>query len=548
MGLVDEEDEVVREVVDQRVRRASGRPAVEDPRVVLDPRAEAELAHHLHVVAGALLEPVRLELLAVLLEVGDLVAELALDLVDRALHRLLLDDVVARRPDRDVVDHVEDLAGERIEVLDRLDLVPEELDPVGGLGVGGIDLEHLAAGAEGAAGQVLVVAPVLHADQLAEDVLAVDPVPDLEQLHLLPVELRGADPVDAGDRGDDDHVVAGEQRGGRRVPQAVDLVVDRGVLLDVEILRRDVGLGLVVVVVGDEVLDGVVREELPELVAELRRQRLVVGDHQRRPLHALDRRGHREGLAGPGRAQQGLEPLLGAEPLGEALDRLRLVRRRRVGRIELELRHAPQRTQGPCSTRPPRSPRSVAPSARTSISTISSRSGAPSSSQVSIAASTYDVHARSPTRTAGRSGIEAHRLGEPVDTPPSRPLQRLADLAEAGRPGHQVAIARRMLADRVGEVPKARAEPVDRRQLRIRLDTRAEALDQGLEAGDVEALLAAEVLEDQPVGYAGGLRDLIDRDLLVVPVAEHLERGGQQLRASFLGSVSCQRASWDGSA
>jgi len=40
-----------------------------------------------------------------------------------------------------------------------------------------------------------------------------------------------------------------------RRAQAVDLVVDRAVLLDVEILRRDVGLGLVVVVVGDEVVD-----------------------------------------------------------------------------------------------------------------------------------------------------------------------------------------------------------------------------------------------------------------------------------------------------
>ena len=339
MGLVDEEDEVVGEVVDQRVGRAARRAAVEDPRVVLDPRAEAELPQHLHVVAGPLLEAVRLELLAVLLEVGDLVAHLALDLVDGALHRLLLDDVVARRPDGDVVDHIEDLARQRVEVLDRLDLVAEELDPVRGLGIRREDLEHLSAGAERAARQVLVVPPVLHPDQLAEDVLAVDPVPHLEELHLLAVEVRRADPVDAGDRGDNDHVVAREQRGRRGVAEPVDLIVDRGVLLDVEVLRRDVGLGLVVVVVADEVLDGVVREELPELVAELRRQRLVVRDHQRRALDPLDRRRHREGLAGAGRAKQRLDPLLRAEPLGQTVDGLRLVRCRRICGVELELRH-----------------------------------------------------------------------------------------------------------------------------------------------------------------------------------------------------------------
>ena len=86
--------------------------------------------------------------------------------------------------------------------------------------------------------------------------------------------------------GDDDHVAAREQRGGRGVAQAVDLLVDRRVLLDVEVLGRDVGLGLVVVVVGDEVLDRVVGEERAELVAQLRGERLVVREHERRALHA----------------------------------------------------------------------------------------------------------------------------------------------------------------------------------------------------------------------------------------------------------------------
>ena len=243
------------------------------------------------------------------------------------------------RPDRDVVDHVEDLAGQRVEVLDPLDLVAEEGDPVGGLGVGGHDLQHLAADPEGAAPQHLVVALVLHLHQLAEDVVAVDLLADLEQLHFFVVDLRRADPVDAGDRGDDDHVAAGEQRRGGGVAEAVDLVVDRGVLLDVEVLRRDVGLGLVVVVVGDEVLDRVIGEELAELVAELRGERLVVGDHQRGPLHLGDRRRHREGLAGAGGAEQGLEAFALAQALGQPGDRLRLVRRRRVGGVQLEIRH-----------------------------------------------------------------------------------------------------------------------------------------------------------------------------------------------------------------
>ena len=159
---------------------------------------------------------------------------------------------------------------------------------------------------------------------------------DLEDQHALAPLLRRAEPVDAGDGGDDDHVAPGEERRGRGEPQPGDVVVLRRVLLDVEVGLRDVRLGLVVVVVGDEVLDGVLGEELAELVAELRGERLVVRDHERRALDLLDHPGHRRRLAGPGRAEQRLTAVRRARGLGELRDRLRLVAGRavRVGCLE----------------------------------------------------------------------------------------------------------------------------------------------------------------------------------------------------------------------
>src|SRR5262249_35551774 len=52
--LVDEADEVVGEVVDERERVRPDWPPLEGAGVVLDPVAEAELLHHLEVVLGAL--------------------------------------------------------------------------------------------------------------------------------------------------------------------------------------------------------------------------------------------------------------------------------------------------------------------------------------------------------------------------------------------------------------------------------------------------------------------------------------------------------------
>ena len=127
-----------------------------------------------------------------------------------------------------------------------------------------------------------------------------------------------AQAVDRRHRRDDDRVRPLEQRLGRRQAHLLDVRVDRGVLLDVGVRGRNVGLGLVVVVVADEVLDRVAREELAELAVELRGERLVVRHDQRRALHALDDVGDGVCLARARDAQQRLV----RQAVLEALDEL----------------------------------------------------------------------------------------------------------------------------------------------------------------------------------------------------------------------------------
>ena len=130
---------------------------------------------------------------------------------------------------------LDQLAGEGVEVLEALDVVAEQRRAVGGLRVGGEDLQRLAAHAERPAAERLVVARVLDRDELAQQRVAVDLVAAAQDLHVHVVRLRRAEAEDARDGGDDEDVPAREERGRRGVAQAVDLLVDRGVLLDVEV-------------------------------------------------------------------------------------------------------------------------------------------------------------------------------------------------------------------------------------------------------------------------------------------------------------------------
>ena len=119
---------------------------------------------------------------------------------------------------------------------------------------------------------------------------------------------------------------------------AVDLLVDGGFLLDIGVGARDIGLGLVIIVVGDEIFDRVVGKEALELAVELRRERLVGREDQRRALGRLDHLRHGEGLARAGDAEQHLVALVGVDALDQLLDRLRLVALGRVFRDDANRR------------------------------------------------------------------------------------------------------------------------------------------------------------------------------------------------------------------
>ena len=221
------------------------------------------------------------------------------------------------------------LPGERVELDDPLYLVAPELDPDRDLLlVGGYDLERVAAYAKLAARHVEVVALVLHVHELADEAVAPSPLPAPHVGDEALVLLRRAQPEDARDRGYDQDVSARQQRPGGGVSELVELLVDVRVFLDVGVGTSDVGLGLVVVVIADEVLDRVVGEELLELGRELSGQRLVVGYHERGTLDSLYDTGHRERLAAAGDAHQGLVAHVVVDAPGEPVDRLGLIARR----------------------------------------------------------------------------------------------------------------------------------------------------------------------------------------------------------------------------
>jgi hypothetical protein len=337
VALVDDDQGIARQVVDERGRGLPRRASREVARVVLDALAEAQLVHHLEVEVRPLLQALELEQLALALEPVEPLAQLHLDGLDRAQHRGARRHVVALGVEGEARDAMQQLPGQRIEQRERLDHVVVERDPQRLLRVLGREhVDRVPPDAKGAAAEIDVVAGVLHPGQARQQLA-------LRHRILLPQHLAHvlvvagiADAVDARHRRHDHGIVALEQALGRRQAHLLDVLVDRAVLLDVEVARGDVGLGLVVVVVGDEVLDRVLGEELAEFRVELRGERLVGRDHERGPAGLRDDVGHRVGLARARDPQQRLVGETVVQALDELLDRLGLVARRRERAMQAE--------------------------------------------------------------------------------------------------------------------------------------------------------------------------------------------------------------------
>ena len=328
---------IVRQVFKEGGRRLAGFAPGEIARIVFDAGAGAGGHHHLDIEVGALLEALGFEQAAGGIEFGEADFKVALDAVHGLFQGGLGRHVVGVGIDFHLLEFGGLLAGERIEFGNVFDLVAEEGEAPGAvLEMGGEEFHRVAADAEGAADEISVVALVVEADEIGEELAL------RNAFALLHGEGHGgigfdiADAIDAGDGGDDDDVIALEQRPGGGVAHAVDLLVDGAFLLDEGVGAGDIGFRRVVIVIGDEIFHGVFREEGGEFAIELGGERLVRRQHEGGALGGLDDLGDGEGFARAGDAEENLVALLGIDAVHQLGDGGGLVALGLKGRDDFE--------------------------------------------------------------------------------------------------------------------------------------------------------------------------------------------------------------------
>ena len=180
-------------------------------RVVLDAVAKAHRLEHLKIIIGALLQTLRLEQLVGRLELRHALLALFADRFQSRLDLRLLGHVVRCRPYGDGLVLTKHLTGDLIDLGNQLDLVAKELKPQRMLGIRRIHVDNIAAHAERAACQVIVIAIILNVDKRMDKVIALERHLLVDVRSQTRIVLRRANAIDTRDRCDNDHIASREQ-------------------------------------------------------------------------------------------------------------------------------------------------------------------------------------------------------------------------------------------------------------------------------------------------------------------------------------------------
>ncbi len=197
MGFVDDQNKIVREEVQQSVRGGARTASVDVARIVLNPSAGANLAHHLQVVGGAHPQPLSLKQFSPFLKPLHPVFHLFLNGGYGALHALLPRHIVAGREHVHSIHGPDHVPRKRVQDRDGINFVAKKFNPDRQFLIHGDDLHRVPTNTKGAARELHVVTHILHLNEPLQQLIAPHLLPDFQLQHPRHILFRGAQAVNA---------------------------------------------------------------------------------------------------------------------------------------------------------------------------------------------------------------------------------------------------------------------------------------------------------------------------------------------------------------
>ena len=208
VGLVHDDQVILRKIIHQRIRRIRRRKPRKMHRIVLDAGAETGLSKHLEIVSRPLVNPLRFDVFLFALEIVHTLRKLGLDVLKRLLAVLLIHHIMGRGK----YDHMLEFGlGRSLQCVNRLNpvnLVSEKFHTVClSLGTRNrIDFHDITPHAERSAAKIEVASDVLHLNQPKQHLIPVTLHSGTQGKRHVLVINRAAESVNTGYRSNYDDV------------------------------------------------------------------------------------------------------------------------------------------------------------------------------------------------------------------------------------------------------------------------------------------------------------------------------------------------------
>ena len=218
MGLVHDDQVILRKIIHQRIRRIRRRKSRQMHRIVLDSGTEAGLPEHLEIVSCPLVDPLGFDVFLLALEIVHTLRKLGLDVLKGLFSVFLIDNIMGRGKYDHVLEFGLGRTLQRVNGLNAVNLVSEKFHAVC-LSLSTrdrVDLHHVAPHTEGSAPEIQVASYILHLNQAKKHFIPVAFHAGTQGKRHVLVINRAAESVNAGHRRNDNHVSAlgkGSRRG-----------------------------------------------------------------------------------------------------------------------------------------------------------------------------------------------------------------------------------------------------------------------------------------------------------------------------------------------
>ena len=266
MRLINNKKKIILKIIHQRIRRLSRGQSRQMSGIILDSGTKTSLLHHFHVKISSLRYSLSLNELVLTFKIIYLFLHFCKNGIRCPFDLLLGHNIMRCRKNSHMALFIFNLTGKYINFRDPLNFISKKLHTDGPVrSIGRKNLQHITFHPEGTPVKIHLIPCVLNVDQLPDNLVSVFFHAGPQRNHHVKKLLGRTKTVNTGYRRHHNHISPLTESRSSGKTHLINLVIGGRILGNVGISGRNIGLRLIVIVIGYEIFHCVVRKEFFEL-------------------------------------------------------------------------------------------------------------------------------------------------------------------------------------------------------------------------------------------------------------------------------------------